>query len=248
MIETIKRDSIIRRCRYDWPPELKPTHGVNAYVGCAHNCSYCWARDLTYRFRKRWGIPDGFQWDKPLLIQKMLDVFRADLNRLKPGRALLSNMTDPYQPLEETHFGTRAMLLGLGAYGWETVVLTKANGLPYRDFDLMQDFGTWFGVTVTEERDLARRELLERASRRGISTFISLEPWIPGVNPYKIYGYMLPYPDYWIIGSLNKSGRAVDPEFYQKELPRLRGYLRDKGARFYIKKELRRVLERGSHG
>lgn len=242
-MRTIRKNEIITKCGYDWPPEIKgdgPFYAINPYVGCAHNCSYCWAKDLTYRFRKPWGIPDDFEWDKPLVVENALELLEKELKTKKPGRVLLSSMTDPYQPLEERLRLTEQIIKVLFVSDFEPMILTRALTLPKRDFGIYAGNAFWFGETITCEGD-PRVITLKDAQRRAIATFASLEPWMPGCNLFNIVSANRLWVDFWVIGSLNKAGRAVNSEFYKRELPPLIEWMDKEGIRYYIKKELRRV-------
>jgi len=242
-MRTIKRNRILGSCNFDWPPELKPDYAINPYIGCAHNCSYCWARDMTYRFREPWGIPPDFEWDKPLVVENALELLEVEMGQKKPGRVLLSSMTDPYQPIEEELKLTRGIIEHIPG---QVMILTKAEHLPSRDFGLLRDNRNWFGVTITEGWDWPRKELLEVARSSGLRTFVSFEPWFPAVNAQREIGWLRWLVDYWIIGSLNRRGYAVGRNFYRRELPPFIEWMRQEGIKFYIKGELRRCMEEAS--
>ncbi len=250
-MRTIKRNKILGSCNFDWPPELKPDYAINPYIGCAYNCSYCWARDMTYRFREPWGIPPDFEWDKPLVVENVLELLEVEMGQKKPGRVLLSSMTDPYQPIEEVLGLTHKAIQGILQANWDVAILTKAFILPRRDLPLLElwNRNIWFGITLDISQSLSFSSLfgrllnIQEACSRGIKTFISLEPWFPGVDIIPIILTAKTYTDYFIIGSLNKAGRAVNPEFYKGELLPLIEWMDKEGIRYYVKKELRRCVE-----
>jgi len=248
IMKTIKRTSILRSCKFDWPEELKPDYAINPYVGCAHNCSYCWARDMTYRFRKQWKIPDDFEWDKPLIVENALELLDKELKTKKPGRVLLSSMTDPYQPWEYK-LGLTRKLLGwlLKDKNWEVIILTKNALNMRRDRELFEEFEDriWVGATITDASlgsEISGNTLASLHDDYYISTFCSFEPWPPDTYGWAIISSWQEVVDYWIIGSLNKGGRAVDPFFYKRQLPPLIEWMDKEGIRYYIKKELRRAV------
>jgi len=251
IMKTIKRTSILRPCNFDWPPELKPDYAINPYIGCAHNCSYCWARDMTYRFRKQWKIPDDFEWDKPLVVENALELLKEEIWRKRPGRVLLSSMTDPYQaPMAERMLPILKTLLW-NDLGWQVIILTKATEIPVYDWGwLGTDHYNWLGVTIDQgqlsEANIKRMNLVALAHMWGMQTFISLEPWRPSdTGLQKVIAYIGEVVGLWILGSLNKNGRAVNPEFYKRELPPLIEWMDKEGIRYYIKKELRRCVNGG---
>lgn len=70
-------------------------YSINPYVGCQHACTYCYARFmLKYRHQnEKWG---EFVDIKVNATQAL----RKQLHKAKPGLALLSSVTDAYQPIE----------------------------------------------------------------------------------------------------------------------------------------------------
>lgn len=250
-MRTIKRTSILRPCKFDWPEELKPDYAINPYVGCAHNCSYCWARDMAKWAGKSWGYPDWFvdnieeEWKNPLAVENCLELLERGLKAKKPGRVLLSSMTDPYQPIEKKLGLTRSIIerIALESPFWQTLILTKATDLPRRDFGLISCRNVWLGVTIdgVGSTAFARGRMLESVHLYN-KTFVSLEPWFNYMPAQKIISNHRDYVDYWIIGSLNKGGRAVEPHFYKRQLPPLIEWMDKEGIKYYIKKELRRAV------
>lgn len=264
-MRTIRKNKIITDCGFGWPPEITgdgPFYAINPYVGCAHNCSYCWSRDLAKRFGKPWGYPAWFvdnieeEWKNPLVVENALELLEKELETKKPGRVLLSSMTDPYQPIEQRINLTRSILQRIRmAYidgrPWHPIILTKAFDIDHRNLHLMQQFvppyRTWLGVTIDGAtpdkyvRNAKRAQLIVQAKSYFLRTFVSLEPWIEGNDLQKIIQQGQSYVDFWIIGSLNKAGRAVNPEFYKRELPPLIEWMDKEGINYYIKKELRRA-------
>jgi len=249
----IKRKSIIRPCKFDWPLEIKgdgPFYAINPYIGCEHNCSYCWSRDLAKRFGKSWGYPDWFvdnietEWQKPLTVKNALALLEEELKAKEPGRVLLSSMTDPYQPLEKTMSLTRLILERITSESpfWSILILTKALDLPRRDFELISARNVWMGVTIdgVGSTAFARGRMLEIVHPYN-KTFVSLEPWFDYMPARKIIENHRDDVDFWIIGSFNRQGRAVNPRFYRRELPPLIEWMDREGINYYIKKELRRA-------
>ncbi len=83
--------------------------------------------------------------------------------------------------------------------------------------------------------------MLTEAHRIGIKTFVSLEPWIPGVDAIQIINELLEVVNHWIVGPLNYKG--VDTNFYRENLPGLIEVLEWMGASYYIKPDLMRHLK-----
>ena len=245
----MKRKHLIGRCKYPWG-DFSPTHAINHYLGCAFNCSYCWSRDVWWKrmgghLSKAWGVPEDFEWQKAQAFDINFASLWQEMRALPSNaRVLLCSTTDAYQPIEADVPITRAILDALSTAGIPTMILTKAALLPERDFDILKSMDAWFGVTMDgRPTDLpwryARATTLWQAHEEGIKTFVSLEPWIPGVDAQAIVKEM--YADHWIIGRLNYKG--VGHEFYQENLPALIALLERMGASYYIKPDLRKCLE-----
>lgn len=201
-----------------------------------------------------WGKPElkeafkGDMW-QPQLQSELYNLHNQDFT------LLLSATCDPYQPVVRK--ATREILEELvlqpdivfGAL--HILILTKSPAV-VADFDLLKELDAEVGFTISPwEPDSnapepwRRMEALAEAKRKGLQTFLSAEPWYP--NHYfrtSIVEACLPYANRLIIGSLNKSGRPVNPEFYRRELPRLKAWLDEQGMvegqDYFIKQELRR--------
>jgi DNA repair photolyase len=68
---------------------------INAYTGCEHACSYCYARFMR-RFsghKEPWGEFVDVKVNAPQLLAKQIQ-------RKPPARVWVSGVCDPYQPLE----------------------------------------------------------------------------------------------------------------------------------------------------
>jgi len=249
----VKRKTFITECGYSWG-EFAPTHTINPWLGCTFNCDYCWARDWWWRRMKGplgnvWGVPDGFKWRAPVLFEGWEEAIEEELHTRRwptDTCVLLCSMTDPYIPQEAQMRVTQRILELLGQANLPTMILTKAALLPERDFDLLKSMDAWFGITMEQvfsysNWHYARMTTLHEAHRLGIKTFVSLEPWMPGVDANAIVLDMGTFVDYWIVGRLNYKG--VGCEFYRQHLPWLIALLEEEGASYYIKPDLMRCLE-----
>lgn len=197
-----------------------------------------------------WGVPDGFKWRIPVLFDGIIEMVENELlSKRWPSdtEILLCSMTDPYIPQEEQMGVTRRILEHLGNANLPTMILTKAALLPERDFDILKNMDASFGVTMERgfshsKWHYARMTTLHEAHRRGIRTFVSLEPWMPGIDAKGIVLDMNTFVDHWIVGRLNYKG--VGDEFYRENLPGLIELLERMGVSYYIKPDLMRCLER----
>lgn len=109
---------------------------VNPYIGCGHNCLYCYARFIK-RFTghsEEWG---GFV-DARVNIAEVLQK-QIKSQRYRGQQIYIGTVTDPYQPLEEKYKLTRKILEILVNYDNSVSILTKSN-LILRDIDLLKKF------------------------------------------------------------------------------------------------------------
>ena len=101
------------RCKY---PTRLDTYGC----GCAHNCSYCYARSLL-AFRGLWN-PEA---PKEANLRKICKTIERDL---LPGDIVrLGGMTDCFQPLEAKRKKTLKAIKVLEFYGIGYLIVTKSD-------------------------------------------------------------------------------------------------------------------------
>ena len=161
---------------------------INPYVGCLHNCVYCYAR-----FMKRF-TNHAESWGDFLDIKtNAVKVLENELQKAKKGLVLLSSVTDPYQPIEKKIELTREILKKLLKHQFPVSILTK-SALVLRDIDLFKEFDcieVGITITTTDDKISADFELAAtRASKRiaalktlkesGIRTYVFLGPILPG--------------------------------------------------------------------
>ena len=165
-------------------------YALNAYVGCQHNCRYCYAR-----FMKRFtghAEPWGSFVDVKVNAAELL---AREVLRKKKGRVWVSGVCDAYQPLEAKHRLTRRCLEILVDHGWPVTVQTKSP-LVLRDLEILKrsaDAEVGFTVTTADERigrifepgapPIAKRvEALGTLHAAGIPTFVMVAPLLPGAE------------------------------------------------------------------
>jgi len=163
---------------------------INPYVGCHHNCTYCYARFMK-RFtghREPWGQFVDAKVNAP-------DLLRKEVARRKKGTVWVSGVCDPYQPLEGRYKLTRQCLEILAENDWSVVVQTRSP-LALRDLDILKkgkDFEV--GMSVTTADDGIRRlfepnappireriRALDELHRAGIRTYAMIAPMLPGAE------------------------------------------------------------------
>ena len=161
-------------------------YSVNPYVGCEHGCRYCYASFMK-RFTNHpepWGtFVDVKHW--PAV---------KETGRYAGKELFIGSVTDPYQPLEETHRRTRALLEQMQGSGCRISIATKSD-LVVRDLDLIRTFPdarvSWSINTLDEvfrgqmdsavsiERRLAAMKVFHDA---GVRTTCFISPIFPGIT------------------------------------------------------------------
>ena len=168
---------------------------LNPYMGCSHDCAYCYVPDVAHVERPRWSSYVIVKRNLPTLLQR-------EIHTREPREVFLSSATDPYQPVEGTHQITRRCLEVLQRADWPMHVLTR-NPLVRRDATLLKGFSDLrVGMSVPtlddEMRKLiepsapsidARLRTLRELADEGLSTFANICPAYPlsgGVTPRDI--------------------------------------------------------------
>lgn len=155
---------------------------LDAYgCGCAHDCSYCYAKSLL-DFRKMWDA------EEPAVapIKEIEKVVR----KLPKEVVRLGGMTDCYQPIERKVRNTRNTIKLLNKYHVPYLIVTK-SAIILDDIDILDKDLAHIQITVTFTDD-ETAEKYEKASppseriraieilqERGFDVAVRLSPYIP---------------------------------------------------------------------
>jgi DNA repair photolyase len=185
---------------------------INPYLGCGHGCRYCYAifmRKYSHHPQSPWG---SFVEPKT----NIAEVLNSELRRKRRrGRALLSSVCDPYQPLERRYQLTRACLEALQRWGWGIDILTRSP-LVTRDLDILAATpGVSVGFSIPTDNDEVRKVLepnappigarlraLQKLQAAGISTWVFIAPILP-MDPARLYAAIEPYITHLLVDPLN---------------------------------------------
>ncbi len=119
---------------------------VNPYIWCTHGCRYCYA---SFMKRFTWHTEE---WWKFLDIKYREPIKNPQKYRWKS--IFIGSVTDPYLPLEEKYWRTRAFLEEIRWYDVGISIATKSD-LILRDLELIQSFKdarvSWSINTLDEE-------------------------------------------------------------------------------------------------
>jgi DNA repair photolyase len=172
------------RTRVALPPSRLPglDYALNPYIGCQHDCLYCYAPYVMRRERSEWTKVQA-RTDLPQALAKELGG--------KSGVIGLGTVTDPYQEAERHLLITRRCLMEIVPYPMKVSALTKSD-LILRDLDLYGDLQGEVGLTVTSISDALSRELEPGASLPGKRLEALRELSEAGINAYALVGPLLP--------------------------------------------------------
>ncbi|MFE3845717.1 radical SAM protein, partial [Thermoplasmatota archaeon] len=163
-------------------------YSLNPYVGCQHNCSYCYAPNVLKIDRNKWGNNIGIKLNIPIILSK-------EIKKKRIGTIGISTVTDPYQPIEKKYKLTRYCLEQLKKYDFPIHIQTKSS-IVNRDFDIISkiskvDIMISISSLNDDERKIFepfsssikdRLEILSIFSEIGIRTSVFLGPIFPTIK------------------------------------------------------------------
>jgi len=179
---------------FDW--------SVNPYRGCAHGCSFCYARafqsfigrDAEDEFQNHITIKQNGAQALEIQLAKNAKKFGGDLEAAANhiGLVAVGTATDPYQPIESKAMITRESLKVLAKYRIATSITTRSP-LILRDLDLLQEMRiSAVNISINTLRaDITRKmepaspfpakrlETVEALERHGIRAGIFIAPILP---------------------------------------------------------------------
>jgi DNA repair photolyase len=170
---------------------------INPYRGCAHACTYCFARP-THKYI---GFNAGRDFEREIVVKvNAPEVLRVELAKpsWKHEHVALGTNTDPYQWVEGRYRLMEGIWEALRDAGNPCSVLTKSP-LLLRDLKLMLEiaqrasFSACLSIPTLEEKawratephtpsPRARLEAVAELNRAGIPTSVLIAPLMPGIN------------------------------------------------------------------
>jgi DNA repair photolyase len=172
-------------------------HTINAYRGCRHACSYCFARP-THEYL---GLNSGEDFERRIVV-KVNAVERLERELDDPaweGESIaMGTNTDPYQPAEGHYRLTRGLAQVLSRHRNPFSILTKSSMI-MRDLDVLTEAArrTRVGVAMsigTDDDRIARLtepgaappskrlEAIARLAEAGLGPTVLLAPILPGIS------------------------------------------------------------------
>ncbi len=119
---------------------------LNPYMGCAHQCTFCYVR----AFEKRADRPSDDRYGRSIRVKvNVADVLRKELGRPSwQGEGVaIGAATDPYQPVEGRYRLTRSCLEVLAAAGNPFSLITRGPMI-VRDVDVLVEAARHADVSV----------------------------------------------------------------------------------------------------
>ena len=172
-------------------------HTINAYRGCSHACSYCFARP-THDYL---GLNIGTDFDSKIVVKvNAVERARAEVNspRWSGESIAMGTNTDPYQRCEGKYHLTRGIIEALSEARNPFSILTKST-LILRDLDLLveasnrTDVRTSFSIGTLHEtvwkqtepgtpHPRRRVEAVARLVDAGVQCGVLVAPILPGMS------------------------------------------------------------------
>lgn len=182
-------------------PDVPFRYSLNPYRGCAHGCSYCYARPG----HEYLGFNAGLDFETRIVVKHdaptLLREFLAR-EQWRPEPITFSGVTDCYQPAERQFQLTRQCLEVALECRQPVSIITK-NALVARDLDLLGPLAAqglvhvFLSITTLDAelaRDLEPRTSIPAARLRAISRLaeakvpvgVMVAPIIPGLNDCQV--------------------------------------------------------------
>jgi DNA repair photolyase len=120
---------------------------LNPYMGCAHQCTFCYVR----AFEKRADRPSDDRYGASIRVKtNVAEVLRRELARRSWQGELVAigAATDPYQPAEGRYRLTRGCLQVLAEAHNPFAIITRGPMI-VRDVDILAEASRWAKVSVT---------------------------------------------------------------------------------------------------
>lgn len=182
-------------------PDIGFERSINAYRGCEHGCSYCFARP-SHAFL---GHSAGIDFERDIYVKaNAAEALRAELSAksYRPKPIAMGTNTDPYQPAERKHQLTRS-ILEVMLETRHPVMITTKSALIIRDLDILTELARLglvkVAISVTSmDHKLSRKmeprassparrlEAIRLLSEAGVPTAIFASPMIPAINDMEL--------------------------------------------------------------
>ena len=182
-------------------PDIPFRFSLNAYRGCEHGCSYCYARPTHEYF----GLSAGLDFESKIFVKDEAPALlkkHLSSTRWEPAVVMMSGVTDCYQPIERHLKITRQCLEVFSEFRNPVGIITK-NQLVVRDLDILKSMAEDQLVAVmisitTLDSELARvmeprtsspsarLQAIATLAEAGIPVGVNAAPLIPGLTDHEL--------------------------------------------------------------
>ena len=191
----------------------------NLWIGCIHNCGYCFG-PATFRKSRE-------DWITPRLKDRALERFESDAKKYAgdPREILFSFGTDPYgTPEQRTQMYD---VLGIAAkHDLRITVLTKNPAGAEQHITMFQRNGWSLGTTICFASEALREEwepgapsitsrvaALQTFREAGVKTWVSVEPVINPTEAIGVLAALVDKVDLIKVGKWNHDARAKEVDW-----------------------------------
>lgn len=182
-------------------PDIPFRYSLNPYRGCAHGCSYCFARP-THEY---YDLSAGLDFESKIFVkQQAPELFRDWLARdhYEPETVAISGVTDCYQPIErQLELTRRCLQVALEAR--QPIAIVTKNALVTRDVEILRAMAALqlvkVAISITSlDQSLikvmeprtgspaAKLRAMQVLSSAGIPVHAMVAPVIPGLTDHEI--------------------------------------------------------------
>jgi DNA repair photolyase len=170
---------------------------LNPYMGCAHQCTFCYVRAFEARADRPWDDRYGSSIRVKTNIAKVL---RRELARAswEKEQVAIGAATDPYQPAEGRYRLTRACIEAF-ADAWSPFGIITRGPLIVRDVDVLAEAASRAEVSVTFSIPTLDQEIWRKTEpgtapprqrlraltvlvEAGIKVGVGMAPILPGLS------------------------------------------------------------------
>jgi DNA repair photolyase len=182
-------------------PDVGFRYSLNPYRGCAHGCSYCFARTTHEYF----DLSAGLDFETKVFVKERAPALLRDFlarETWRPEPIMMSGVTDCYQPAER-HFHLTRRCLEVALEARQPICIVTKNGLVTRDLDLLVAMARRKIISVSlsittldaalaramEPRTstpAARLRTIQTLSSAGVPAGVMVAPVIPGLTDSEI--------------------------------------------------------------
>ena len=193
-------------CKTALSPSRLPglDYTLNPYIGCQHQCIYCYAPSILHMPRNEWETSIKVKRNIPLILSK-------ELKQKKRGVIGLSTVTDPYQPIEKTYKITQYCLKVIQKKNFPLCIQTKSD-LILRDKELIKNFdnvevmvsigtpneGHKRILEPSSSTIIQRLSILKAFSDTPVKTSVFFGPIYPSITPDDIPEILDVFIDYQV--------------------------------------------------